>query len=134
MKSIYFRNIMSLFSFALFVISLMSIVNAGEKVCPGYGYIRTPENCESTCSIEKDECPRGKKCCFRAEQPCGFQCIVPKDNEQKQGQCPSSSSGNISDSNWNLCDGHMCDVDNDCQGTKKCCSNRCSSFVCIKPE
>ncbi|CAF3205281.1 unnamed protein product [Rotaria sp. Silwood2] len=125
---------MSPYSFAvLLFLVIVSIVNAGEKVCPGYGFIRPPDKCESTCSREKDECPQGKKCCFRIEQPCGFQCIVPKDNEKKPGNCPTSATEQ-QNPYWNLCDGHFCDVDNDCKGDKKCCPNMCGSTICIAPK
>lgn len=110
-----------------------AILASGEKVCPGYGFVRIPEKCESSCSPEKDECGNDKKCCFRVEQPCGHHCIVGKDNMKKSGLCPSNTS--VKDNPiWGLCDGHMCDVDHDCQGETKCCPNICGSQVCIQPD
>ena len=98
-----------------------------------YGFVRIPEKCESSCSPEKDECGNDKKCCFRVEQPCGHHCIVAKDNVKKSGLCPSNTS--VKDNPiWGLCDGHMCDVDHDCQGETKCCPNTCGSQVCIQPD
>jgi hypothetical protein len=124
--------IMSFYSFAVVLIVLVSIVNAGEKVCPGYGFIRPPKDCKSTCSMENDECPFEKKCCFNMEQPCGFHCIVPKDNEPKIGKCPSPFS-QVDNQYWMLCDGHFCDVDSECPSAEKCCSNFCGSSVCVHP-
>jgi len=124
---------MSPYSFAFLFVVIVSVANAGEPVCPGHGFIRPPENCTPTCSPDSDECPSGKKCCFRVEQPCGFQCIVPKINEPKVGKCPKSSS-QVADPYWGLCDGHMCDVDTDCKDDKKCCYNMCGAPVCIAPQ
>jgi len=121
------------YSFAVLLLVIISVANAGQKVCPGYGFILRPENCESACSTEKDECPSGTKCCFRLEQPCGFQCILPKDNEPKVGKCPSPSS-QIDNPYWNLCDGHFCDVDSDCKNAEKCCYNLCGTPICIAPQ
>ena len=124
---------MSLYPFVGLLLIIVTMVNGGAKVCPGYGFIRPPEDCHSTCSTDNDQCPTGKKCCFRIEEPCGFQCIVPKDNEPKKGICPSPSSSGT-DANWYLCDGHMCDIDNDCPGVQKCCLNLCGSPVCVVPK
>jgi len=119
--------------FAVFLLMTISVANAGQKVCPGYGFVQLPENCESTCSSEKDECSSNKKCCFRVEQPCGFHCIIPKDNEPKPGKCPTSVS--IEDyPYWGLCDGRFCDVDIDCKGAQKCCHNECGAPICIAPQ
>ncbi len=54
-----------------------------------------------------------------------------KDNVNKSGQCLTSPMNN---SLWYLCDAHSCDVDNDCQGIKKCCSNSEGSKICITPS
>ncbi|CAF3394917.1 unnamed protein product [Rotaria sp. Silwood2] len=117
----------------LLLLAIVSIINAGQKVCPGYGFIKPPNNCKSTCSILKDKCPIGKKCCFRMQQPCGFHCVVPKDNQPKPGKCPLLSSKQIF-RNWYVCDLHFCDVDNDCRGTAKCCYNPCRATICIEPQ
>ena len=132
-SSTFYNLIMSPYSFAVFLLVIISVVFAGEKVCPGYGFIRPPTNCESSCTTEKDLCASGKKCCFRVEQPCGFHCIIPKDNEPKIGKCPTSVSM-IDNPYWGLCDGHFCDVDNDCKGVEKCCFNKCGSKICIAPQ
>jgi len=124
---------MFLYSFTVLLLIIVSVVNAGQKVCPGYGFIRPPNDCGSSCSTEKDECPLGQKCCFRIEQPCGFQCIVPKDNEPKAGRCPSSFS-EVDTPNWLICDGHNCDVDTDCKDAEKCCPNFCGSPTCVLPK
>lgn len=118
---------------ASLLLILISIA-ATEKVCPGYSlFMIKPEKCESTCSPTKDECRDGKKCCYRMGQPCGHHCIVPKDNIKKSGLCPALSS--VKDNPvWGLCDGHMCDVDNDCPGEHRCCFNMCGSPVCIQPD
>jgi hypothetical protein len=123
---------MSPYSIAVFFLVIISVANAG-KVCPGYGFIRPPDKCESTCSQEKEECPSDKKCCFRLEQPCGFHCIIPKDNQPRAGVCPSSSS-EIDTPYWGICDAHFCDVDTDCKGAEKCCHNPCGAPICIKPQ
>ncbi|CAF2628957.1 unnamed protein product [Rotaria sp. Silwood2] len=112
---------------------IVSIVNAGQKVCPGYGFIKPSPNCASTCSTVKDRCPIGKKCCFSMQKPCGFHCIVPKDNQPKRGKCPAPQT-KIKNPLWNLCDRHLCDVDNDCKGTTKCCRNACGATICIAPQ
>lgn len=124
---------MSFYAFVGLLFVIVSVVHGGDKVCPGYGFIRPPEGCQSTCSSENDQCPMDKKCCFRIEQPCGYHCIVPKDDQPKNGKCPASSS-TLNDSNWFLCDAHLCDVDSDCPAMKKCCSNRCGAPVCVSPQ
>lgn len=124
---------MSIYSLAALLLVLVSVTNAGQRVCPGYGFIPPQVNCKSTCSMENDECPSDQKCCFRIGQECGFHCIVPKINEPKQGKCPSPSSEN-SNPNWFLCDGHQCDVDSDCNDAEKCCINTCGAPVCISPQ
>ena len=112
---------------------IISTSVAATKVCPGYGFMRPPTNCTSTCSNEKDDCPSNKKCCLLIREPCGYHCIVPKDNVAKVGKCPSSSS-QVNNPYWNLCDGHFCDVDNDCKGTQKCCHNPCGTPLCLPPQ
>lgn len=124
---------MSFYSFAVLFLITVSMVHAGEQVCPGYGYMPITENCESTCSRENDECPSGTKCCFRMEQPCGLQCLVPKDDEPKAGTCPSPSS-KVDNPYWGMCDGHFCDVDSDCKDEDKCCPNLCGSPVCVPSQ
>ncbi|CAF1530614.1 unnamed protein product [Rotaria sordida] len=109
---------------------IISLINAA-KVCPGYGFIHEPENCTSTCSATNDQCPPEEKCCYIITEPCGFHCIVPKDNVEKSGKCPTSSPN---DPNWFLCDAHSCDVDNDCQDIRKCCPNSCGSPICMTPK
>ena len=126
------NSTMLLLSSTLLLLLIGSFVTT-EKVCPGYGFVRPPDKCESTCSTENEECPPNRKCCFRIEQPCGYHCIVPKDDVGKVGKCPSTSS-EVNDPYWNICDGHFCDVDNDCQGTKKCCRNPCGSPLCLPPQ
>ncbi|CAF2305490.1 unnamed protein product [Rotaria sp. Silwood2] len=117
----------------LLFLMIFSSINAGEKICPGYGYILLPENCTSTCSKENDTCSPDLKCCFRVEEPCGYHCIVPKDNEPKPGICPVSLSS-AQYMKWYLCDGHECDVDNDCKRADKCCYNACGMPLCIAPK
>jgi hypothetical protein len=124
---------MSPYSFVVLLVVIVSVANAGEKVCPGYGFIRRPQSCEAKCAQEKDECPSGTKCCYRVEQPCGFQCIAPKDNEPKAGKCPLPSA-EVETPLWGICDGHFCDVDSDCKGNQKCCYNPCGSPVCVAPQ
>ncbi|CAF0789319.1 unnamed protein product [Rotaria sp. Silwood1] len=122
-----------LYAVLLLLLMIVSIVNAGQKVCPGYGFVRPPKNCKSTCSPLKDKCPLGKKCCFRLAQPCGFHCIIPKDNQPKRGKCPTSKA-KPKYRDWYVCDRHLCDVDNDCKGTWKCCRNPCNAAICIPPQ
>jgi hypothetical protein len=125
---------MSYYSFAILLVVLVSIAYAGQKVCPGYRFMRPPTpSCNSTCSMENDECPSDKKCCFSVREPCGFHCIVPKDNEPKKGTCPSPSA-EIKYPYWRVCDAHFCDVDNDCKGAQKCCWNTCGSSVCVPAQ
>ncbi len=121
---------MSSFPIGLLLLLVISLASA-EKICPGYGFVRRPENCTSTCSTSDDRCSTDTKCCYRITEPCGFHCIVPKDNVKKSGQCLNSQMNN---SLWYLCDVHICDVDNDCQGIEKCCSNSCGSKICITPS
>ncbi len=123
-------SIMSSISIVIILLLIISLTNP-ETICPGYGYVRVPENCTSTCSSTLDQCPTGTKCCYRIDQPCGFHCITPKDKINKSGRCPTTQTDNPS---WSLCDAFDCDVDNDCQSKKKCCSNLCSSKICIDPS
>jgi hypothetical protein len=94
---------MSPYSFVVLLVVIVSVANAGEKVC------------------------------YRVEQPCGFQCIAPKDNEPKAGKCPLPSA-EVETPLWGICDGHFCDVDSDCKGNQKCCYNPCGSPVCVAPQ
>ncbi|CAF4221136.1 unnamed protein product, partial [Rotaria sp. Silwood2] len=114
---------MSSFSIAILLLMIISLISAA-KVCPGYGHIHEPKNCTSTCSMINDQCPQGKKCCYLKTKPCGFHCVIPKDNIEKLGKCPTLPTD---DPLGSVCDGHFCDVDNDCKGVKKCCSNSCHS-------
>lgn len=117
-------------SIAVILLLIISLINT-EHICPGYGYVAEPVNCSSTCSQTNDQCPIGRKCCHRIEEPCGFHCIISKDNKKKLGECPTRVTGKLS---WLLCDAVLCDVDDDCQGTEKCCTNVCGSKICLKPQ
>ncbi len=121
---------MSFMSIAVILMLIISLTNA-EKICSSYGFVPEPQNCKSTCSPTNDECLLGTKCCHRIKHPCGFHCVRPKDNIEKLGQCPTIQTG---ESLWYLCDAFFCDVDNDCQGTEKCCSNSCGSKICFTPQ
>ncbi|CAF1199054.1 unnamed protein product [Adineta steineri] len=111
---------------------MVAIGNA-KLICPGYGFIRPLEPCVDQCSLDKDTCGAGKLCCYTPQSPCGNRCLIGKDDAGKKGTCPSSQSEQ-KDPKWGLCDGHFCDVDNDCSCKKKCCSNKCGSKICISPQ
>lgn len=122
---------MSTVTYIIALLAIIAITDA-DLICPGYGFIRPQEPCVDECSADKD-CGSGKKCCYTPEAPCGYRCLVGKDNVAKPGECPSSQSEQT-DPNWYLCDGHFCDVDNDCRCKKKCCSNKCGSKICISRQ
>ncbi|CAF1118281.1 unnamed protein product [Rotaria sp. Silwood1] len=123
---------MSLIAYIFVVLSIVTIANT-ELVCPGYGFIRPQQPCVDECSPENDHCDVGKKCCYTPLEPCGYHCLVGKDNVAKKGKCPLPSSKQ-NHQYWNLCDGHFCDVDNDCPRKQKCCPNKCGTPLCIKPK
>jgi len=115
-----------------YIFILLAIIACADSklTCPGYGFIRPQEPCVNQCSPGNDTCGSGKKCCYTPETSCGNRRLVGKDNVAKPGTCPPSQSDQ-SDPLWRLCDGHFCDVDNDCRCKQKCCPNKCSSLVCI---
>jgi len=121
---------MSFISVTIILLLIISLTNA-RKICPSHGFVPQPRNCKSTCSQIDDQCPIDTKCCYHIGQPCGFHCIIPKNNIKKSGQCPTLQTDNPS---WFLCDAFFCDVDNDCQGLEKCCSNSCGSKICLTPQ
>ncbi|CAF0836455.1 unnamed protein product [Adineta ricciae] len=112
---------------AVAVLIIVSCVNM-EKVCPRHGFIHQQQNCTATCSTVHDQCANGLKCCYSYTQSCGYHCTKPKDNIPKRGRCPTIKT---SDPQWYVCNEHDCDVDYDCPGRQKCCSNICGSKVCI---
>ena len=120
---------MSTITYIFVLLAIVAITNS-ELVCPGFGYMRPQLPCVDQCSPDNDTCESGNKCCYTPETPCGYRCLVGKENIRKPGTCPPSQSGQTNP-NWFLCDGHMCDVDSDCQGAQKCCPNMCGSLVCI---
>jgi hypothetical protein len=117
---------------AAILLLIVSFATAAQ-VCPDYVNATQPQNCTSTCSVGKDTCPVGQKCCRRNANPCGFHCIEPEDNVERAGKCPTSSSSTDNPS-WSICDAHFCDADKDCGGTEKCCLNICDSKICIAPQ
>ena len=123
---------MSTLTYIFAFLILVTVINS-ELVCPGFGFIRPQEPCVDQCSADNDTCGSGQKCCYTPQSPCGYRCVVGKQNVTKSGSCPSRDSDQ-SDPNWFLCDGHSCDVDNDCRCKKKCCHNKCGSSICISPE
>ncbi|CAF0776608.1 unnamed protein product [Adineta steineri] len=124
------EGIMCYFSTVILFFIVISFINT-EKICPGYGFVKFPENCTLTCSTSNDQCTNGTKCCQRLTEPCGFHCIKPKDDVKKSGDCPQLQANNPF---WFLCDGHYCDVDSDCKGMAKCCTNICRSKICVIPH
>ena len=118
-----------------YVLALLAIVVVAKSqlVCPGYGFIRPQQPCVDDCSPDKDTCGSGQKCCYTPLTPCGYHCVVAKQNITKPGNCPSPQSQQ-SEPNWNLCDANLCDVDGDCPCKKKCCRNLCGAPVCIAPQ
>jgi hypothetical protein len=122
---------MSTVPYLLILLAILVIVKS-ELVCPGYGFIRPQQPCVNECSPDKDTCGSGQKCCYTPLTPCGYRCLIGKQNITKPGTCPPSQSDQ-SNPNWRLCDGHFCDVDGDCKCKKKCCPNMCGSLVCIAP-
>ncbi len=118
-----------------FVILLSIVVIVGANmVCPGENsFWPSPRSCVNQCSSDKDNCETGKKCCYTSISPCGFRCVLPKNNKTKRGKCPPALSAQ-KDDNWILCDAHLCDVDSDCRRRKKCCQNMCGSNMCIRPQ
>ncbi|CAF1118300.1 unnamed protein product [Rotaria sp. Silwood1] len=123
---------MSTIAYIFVVFSTVIIANT-ELVCPGYGFVFPKPPCIAKCSPTKDHCRAGKKCCYTPLRPCGYRCLVGKDNVAKNGTCPPPSS-NQTNSKWDLCDFHDCDVDNDCQYDDKCCLNKCGASMCISPQ
>lgn len=115
----------------LILLAIIAITKA-ELVCPGFGFVRPQQPCVDECSTDNDTCPSGKKCCYTPLTPCGYRCLVGKENILKPGTCPLPES-NQDESIWLLCDANLCDVDGDCRCKQKCCSNRCGSKVCIAP-
>ena len=117
-----------------YLLTLLAIVTVAksELVCPGFGFIRPEEPCVNDCSPDKDTCASGTKCCYTPLKPCGYRCLVAKENIPKRGTCPSPDSDQ-DDSIWLICDANFCDVDGDCPCKEKCCSNKCGSKVCIAP-
>ena len=90
-------RIMSYVSIALILLVIVTFANAAQ-VCPEYPYIAGERICNSTCLPNNDTCPKGRKCCYRPTTPCGFHCVVAKDNVQKPGNCtaaPDNPSWNI---------------------------------------
>lgn len=126
MKSIYW---------ILFLFTLAYVRN--EKVCPLYGDVGNEyeyrEDCFDQCQPDDDKCGINKKCCFFRSNPCGYRCIIPKDNREKSGFCPSADSFQINIL-WSMCDIRLCDVDNDCPADEKCCTNICRAKMCLKPN
>ena len=121
---------MPFLTIAVILLLAISFISTA-KVCPSNGFVVLPTNCTSTCSTRRDRCGTNKKCCYRIAKPCGFHCIKAKHNMKKAGECPTSQSD---DRLWSICDFSTCDVDNDCEDTKKCCSNLCGSKICISPK
>ena len=124
---------MSTISCILISLAIFTIANAA-LVCPGYGFVRPQEPCVDQCSTDNDTCGTGKICCYTPLTPCGYRCLVGKNDVAKPGKCPSPSSEQTNNNNWYLCDGHFCDVDKDCQCKKKCCPNKCGTPLCIAPK
>ena len=116
----------------LFFLCLVYIVSAIEHVCPGFGFVPVMDKCVDNCDPNNDQCPSATKCCYRPVNPCGFQCVQPKVKTLKQGQCPKSLT-HKENPDWFLCDAHLCDVDTDCEGRQKCCSNTCGANICLDP-
>jgi hypothetical protein len=121
------------------LLSLFGTVVRTTFVCPGYGYWAyelAKKPCTDQCSAQNDTCGTGKKCCYSPVSPCGFRCMIPKDNTPKAGSCPSRNSmmAMIRNPAWGVCDDHQCDVDKDCRCRSKCCANKCGSLICIDAE
>lgn len=123
---------MSTITYVLVLTAAMATISHAEYVCPGFGFIRPQTPCVDQCSYTNDTCGTGLKCCYSPMTPCGYRCVVPKNNVPKAGTCPSQDSEQ-SDPNWYLCDGHFCDVDTDCPCKKKCCRNKCGTPLCMSP-
>ncbi|CAF4667377.1 unnamed protein product, partial [Rotaria sp. Silwood2] len=73
------------------VLSIVAFANT-ELVRPGYGFVRPQEPCVDKCSPQNDSCKGRKKCCYTPLKPCGYSCLIPKDNVAKNGTCPLPSS------------------------------------------
>ncbi|CAF0884714.1 unnamed protein product [Rotaria sordida] len=73
------------------VLSIIAIANP-ELVCPGYGFVRPEEPYIDECKSESDTCDAGIKCCYTPLKPCGYHCLVGKDNVAKAGTCPPQDS------------------------------------------
>ncbi|UJR25114.1 hypothetical protein I4U23_006473 [Adineta vaga] len=123
---------MSKSTYIYVLFALVTIANT-ELICPGFGFIRPQQPCIDQCSPDQDNCETGKKCCYTPEAPCGYRCLVSKNDVEKPGHCPSPQSEQTHQY-WRLCDGHFCDVDSDCSCKKKCCSNMCGTKLCISPQ
>lgn len=118
-----------------FILFFFIYLISSEKVCPSYGNTGHADrhSCFDQCSPDAtDQCESNKKCCFFLTSPCGYRCIVPKDDQPKSGRCPSPDCKQI-EILWSMCDIRLCDVDNDCPANQKCCSNRCNARMCLTP-
>ena len=84
--------------------------------------------CIDACS-DDNSCPADQKCCANADG-CGNQCVPPLagvvEDSSRPGECPSPPEGAAG-----ICL-EMCNVDTNCPGDLKCCSNGCG-HVCTNP-
>lgn len=121
--------------YLIFLLLSFILLISTEKVCPLYGNdgLKDRSSCFDQCSPDNDQCESNKKCCFFLTYPCGHRCIIPKDNQQKSGECPLPACNQI-DVLWSMCDMRLCDVDNDCPNNQKCCTNTCNTRMCVKPK
>ncbi|XP_057338227.1 waprin-Phi1-like [Microplitis mediator] len=84
--------------------------------------------CSKACFVDA-HCQGVGKCCPTS---CGgLICSRPvtmrSKETEKPGLCPATPTGR-----W-VCS-PTCTIDSDCQGTKKCCKNRCGALACQKPD
>ena len=98
-------------------------------LCPVPSFVN-PEYCVDTrnkCDFDA-QCSGTMKCCFTG---CSKECVESPETPRvpKPGKCPKPWKGKDG-----LCDrrGDMCQRDQDCLGSSKCCFNGCQKD-CLKP-
>ena len=125
---------MFVLQYSIFLLLVFIFFTYSEKVCPSYGIDGTTDrnSCFDQCSPADDQCKSNTKCCFFLTHPCGYRCLVPKDDKPKHGKCPPPHCNQM-DLLWSVCDIRLCDVDDDCPYDQKCCSNTCNTRICLTP-
>ena len=100
----------------------------GQGLCPP-PVMDEPECLEGTTDVcmTDEGCYGETKCCFDGCRKSCQRAIFPNRPKVKLGQCPRPASGLVCDRK-----GNMCDIDEDCPGSRKCCDNGCQKD-CVVP-